>query len=130
MATSNKQDSFSEKDRTYIKFISYGMAGTSFIGMLSMLQLSTIDRALSAALICFAISIPFNIFVGLEIEGTTRLTNLIAENSLEIYYSGGIITVLGIILIFWHFSWIYGTVFIISCIAVFVISIIKLWNKL
>ena len=94
----------------------FGSAAVSFAAVLQILQLPSLDTALTIALYCFSISIPINVFMGYIWtylwEALSYRTAFWSE-IIGITANYGIAPV-GICAIFWHFSSSIGITFLIS----------------
>jgi hypothetical protein len=94
----------------------FGSAAVSFAAVLQILQLPSLDTALTVALYCFSISIPINVFMGYI---WTYLWEVLSHRTA--FWSEIIgttanygIAPVGICAIFWHFSSSIGITFLIS----------------
>jgi hypothetical protein len=94
-----------------------GSAAASFLAVVQILTLPSLDTPLNISLFSFGISIPINIGISTLM---VRLPQAIPARFALIGTINLLVSLTGFAAIFWHFSWKIGIVFIISTsVAVF-----------
>src|SRR5438552_8653382 len=103
-----------------------GFAGVGIICVTQMLALQQLDSSLKFAVLCFCFAIPLLCASGLMHEAFLEHDKIEEEWHRLALAPGAIGCLIGVFSvagIFWHFSWIYGILFLIAVTVVTSLSV-------
>jgi hypothetical protein len=99
------------------KLLCGGMLIASFFALVQLLQFTRLDVALWVALYAFAVALPLLTGAIAMFESGSRGGEVIDSWRLGLSaLGGGVAGLTGLAALFWHFSWIAGTVFSVTCV--------------
>src|SRR5947208_1216593 len=100
-----------------------GMLGFGGVGIICVTQILTLqerDQPLKLALLCFCIAIPLLCASGLMHEtllNYDKIEEKVQQLALAPGGIGALVGVIGLVAVFWHFSWVYGFLFFMATAA-------------
>jgi hypothetical protein len=105
----------------------FSTAAASIAAVIQLVTLLSLDRALTIVVSCFSVAIPINIAIGLMLHPSSGVSPeaFVRWKVLVVYVVGLLIAFSGFTSLFWHVSWIFGVVFLISTlVAVTAVNIV------
>jgi hypothetical protein len=106
------------------RFISGGMAGVAFVTVIQLLQLTTLSRQLIVALCCFASSLPFLVFCFTRYTIVPISRHRDSKTLKYLLFSSSLVTIIGLVFVFFHLNNGAGFAFSIALGAVIVLEFV------
>jgi hypothetical protein len=106
-----------QQDAQYARVAMLGLAGVCVVCVTQILTLSKLDLCLELALGSFSLGLPVLTTAGLMQEGLLERSSItspafsIAGGTLLV---GSLFAVSGLTFLFWHFHWVFGSLFLVS----------------
>jgi len=96
------------------RIISGGMAATALATVIQLLQLETLSWLLIAALFCFAVALPFLVFSFTRYTVVPNPQHISSSALKKILISSSLITLCGLVFVFFHLNTIAGITFSVA----------------
>jgi hypothetical protein len=116
-----KQTEFDNLRRRFLEAICGALIGVAIVSVIELLGLPNLDRALTVALYCFAISIPSLTYYMMTVlldAAAERASRYPLYNAMA-FFIGILASLTGVASLFVHFSYKLGLLFIVLCLLGF-----------